>query len=192
MKIAYLGLFFALSSSPLVAKDFGNGNFVEERKDWQGDGKIVYLKADGTMSPTKVPDATPVLEMTLNKTQPRELTQKFSTEEGAGALNIEVVYKGSPDFKLNDKATKFTKGNTWSAGSTMYWTGYVIPKCDLVIRVDHPGGYAYYLAKVDPGADWKTLRVRFDDIGEKKDVKLNVIAAPGDGSLFVKSVAATK
>jgi hypothetical protein len=189
MKLPILCLISSLAVTALSAKDFDNGNFAEGRKDWQGDGKIVYLKPDGSISSVKDADSTPVLEMSLSKTQPREFTQKFTTPPGTGALNVEIVYKASPDFKLNEKSTKFTKDNAWSAGSTWYWTGYVIPKVDMFVRLDKPDGYAYHLAKVSPGSDWKTLRVRWDNIGEKKDVKLAVATAPGDGSLFVKSVS---
>lgn len=192
MKFPSLCLLAVLAASPAFAKDFENGNFAEERKGWMGDGRIVYLKADGTSSPTKVPDSTPVLEIALNKTQPRELTQKFTTEAGTGALEVEVIYKGSPDFKLNEKSGKFTKDNTWQAGSTMYWSGYVVPKVDLCVRLDQPTGYAYRLAHVTPGSDWQTLKFRWDSIGEKKDVKICIVTPPGDGTLLVKSVAVAK
>ena len=191
MKLSHLCLVSILFASSLFAKDFDNGNFAEERKDWQGDGKIVYLKPDGTTSPTKSADTTPVMEISLSKTQPRELTQKFTTAEGTTALNVEVVYKGSADYKLNEKSTKFSKDITWGPGGPSYWTGFVTPKVDMFVRLDQPGGYIYYLAKVTPGGDWKTLRCKMD-IGEKKDVKFCIVTAPGEGSLFIKSISVTK
>lgn len=192
MKIPSLCLLAALAVSSAVAKDFENGNFAEERKGWMGDGRIVYLKPDGTGTSSKEPGTTPALEIPLNKTQPRELTQKFTTEAGTGALEVEVVYKGSQDFKLNEKSNKFTKDNTWQAGSVWYWSGFVVPKVDLCVRLDQPTGYAYRLAKVTPGSDWQTLKFRWDNIGEKKDVKICIVTPPGDGSLLVKSVAVAK
>lgn len=192
MKLSSLCLLLTLVASSAFSKGFENGDFAEERKDWLGDGRIVHLKQDGTVSTTKEPDTTPAIEISLNKTQPRELTQKFTTEAGTGALEVQVVYKGSPDFKLNEKSNKFTKDNTWRAGSSWYWSGYVVPKVDLCVRLDQPTGYAYRLAKVTPGSDWQTLKFRWDNIGEKKDVKLCIVTPPGDGSLFVKSVAVSK
>ncbi len=192
MKISSLCLLLAFSASPLFAKDFDNGDFSEERKSWQGDGRIVHFKPDGTTSPAKEPDTTPVMEIVLNKSQFRELTQKFTTEVGAGALNVEIVYKGSPSFKLNEKSNKFTKDITWQAGSTWYWSNLVSPKADLLVRLDQPTGYAYYLGSVAPGGDWKTVTFRWDSIGEKKDVKLCIITPPGDGSVFIKSIAISK
>lgn len=192
MKLFSLCLLAALAASSVLAKDFENGTFAEERKGWMGDGKIVYLKPDGTSSATKELGSTPVLEIALNKTQPRELTQKFTTEAGTGALEVEVIYKGSPDFKLNEKSNKFTKDNTWPHGSIWYWSAYVVPKVDLCVRLDQPTGYAYRLAKVTPGSDWQTLKFRWDNIGEKKDVKICIVTPPGDGSLFVKSVGVSK
>jgi hypothetical protein len=192
MKFILPGLLAALFASSVFARDFENGDFAKDKTGWLGDGRVVYLKEDGTVSATKEPGTTPVVEIALNKTQPRDFTQKFTTEEGTGALEVEVVYKGSADFKLNEKSTKFTKDNTWQAGATMYWSALVVPKVDLCLRLDQPTGFAYRLAKVSPGSDWQTLKVRWDSIGAKKDVKLCVIAPPGEGSLFVKSVAVKK
>lgn len=189
-RLILLCLFPALLNvSP--ARDFENGDFARDKLNWLGDGRIVFLKPDGTASPTEVPDSTRAIEIDLSKTQFKEITQKFETPEGAGALNVEVVYKGAADFKLNEKATKFTRDNTWQAGGTWYWSGLVFPKVDLCIRLDQPGGYSYRLASVTPGSDWQTLKFRWDNVGAKKDVKLCVAVPPGEGKFYLKSVSVT-
>lgn len=189
---SFLSCVLLAAASPIFAKGFENGDFAKEKAGWLGDGRLVYLKEDGTVAATKEPGTTPAVEIALSKTQPREFTQKFTTDEGTGVLNVEVVYKGSPDFKLNEKSNKFTKDNTWGAGGTWYWSALVTPKVDLCVRLDQPTGHSYKLARVTPGANWETLAFRWDNVGEKKDVKLCIVAPPGDGSLFIKSVAVSK
>ncbi len=182
------GILLALFTAAAPAKDFENGDFAKNKNGWLGDGKVVYLDAAGAVSETQTPGANTAIAIDLSKTQFKEITQKFETREGTGALEVEVVYKGSPDFKLNDKSTKFTKDNTWSPGTTWYWSGLVFPKVDLCIRLDKPDGYSYRLSAVQPGSDWKTLRFRWDNVGAKKDVKLSVIVPPGDGVFYLRSV----
>ena len=129
------------------------------------------------------------MEIKLRNGQFADLSQKFRTGKGAGALNVEVVYKGSPDFKLNDKAPSFTKGNTWGAGATMYWTAVVFPKVDLCLRLDKHDGHSYKLEPVTPGGDWQTAKFRWENVGENQDVTFLILAPPGKGTLWLKSVA---
>lgn len=175
------------------AKDFENGNFADGKSPWLGGGTVVYLKPDGTESETEEPESVPVAKIKLNKTQFREISQKFETQAGTGSLKVEVVYKGSADFQIQEKSNQFTKGNTFEADGTTYYRGTLVsPKADLCARLDTPGSYAYKLAKVQPGADWKTLKITWTDVGEKKDVKLSILAPPGEGTLWIKSVSVSK
>jgi len=186
------GILLALFTTAALAKDFENGDFAKGKNGWLGDGKVVYLDAAGAASETQTPGSIPAVAIDLSKTQFKEITQKFETPEGTGALTVEVTYKASPDFKLNDKSSKFTKDNSWSPGTTWYWSGLVFPKVDLCIRLDKPDGYSYRLSSVQPGSDWKTLHFRWDNVGSKKDVKLSVIVPPGDGMFYLRSVAVAK
>lgn len=181
-----------LLAGAVIAKDFKNGDFADGKSPWLGDGAVVYVKPDGTVSSTKSDDAVPVMEIKLNSTQFREISQKFETGKDTGALQVEVSFKASPDFLLNGKSTKFTRDNTWGPGTLWYWTGLVYPKVDLCLRLDKWDGFCYGLEKVQPGADWKTMKVRWDNIGAKKDVKLSLLVPPGNGTILIKSVTVGK
>jgi hypothetical protein len=205
-----------LGSVPsLVADGLENGDFAKGKSKWLGDGQVVFLKPDGSISPTddsklgssfpssNLPSnlpftpspadqkakSTSLIEMKLRSAQFAELSQKFRTPKGAAVLDVQVVYKGSPDFKLNDKATVFTKENTWGPGSTWYWTAVVFPKVDLCFRMDKRDGHSYRLAAVKPGGDWQTMKYRWENVGENQDVNFLLLAAPGHGSVWIKSVA---
>lgn len=183
-----------------VADGLDNGDFSKGKSKWLGEGQIVYLNADGSISPTDEsksadplnaspkPKATPIVEIKLRNGQFAELSQKFRTDKGTAALNVTVVYKGSPDFKLNDKATTFTKGNSWQAGTLWYWTAVVFPKADLTLRLDTHDGHSYKLEAVTPGGDWQTAKFRWESVKENQDVTFLIFASPGHGSLWVKSV----
>lgn len=179
----------------LSAKDFENGDFATGKTGWLGSGSVVNMKADGTVSATKEPETTPAVQINLTKGQFKDISQRFTTEPGTAGLNVEVVYKVSPDFKFNDKATSISKDYTWPPESIYYWNTVVFPKVGLSVRLDNPGcttgSHSYYLARVVPG-DWQTLKFRWENVGEKKDVTLSVLAGPGDGTLWVKSVKISK
>jgi hypothetical protein len=175
----------------LSAKDLENGNFFAGKSGWQGNGTVVNVKADGTVSPTKEPDTIPAVQINLTKGQFKDISQRFTTGPGTGGLDVEVVYKVSPDFKLNEKANSITKDITWPPESIWYWSALVYPKVGLSVRLDKPDGHSYYLAKVIPG-DWQTAKFRWENVGEKKDVTLSVLAGPGDGTLWIKSVKISK
>jgi hypothetical protein len=147
------------------------------------------LKPGDSQSPDQKAKVTQIVEMKLHSGQPAELSQKFKTGKITGGLNVELVYKASPDFKLNDKAISFTKGITWQAGSTWYWTAVVFPKVDLFVRLDKRDGHCYKLLSAPPGGNWQTAKFQWENISENQDVTLMIVAPPGHGSLWVKSVA---
>ena len=189
------------------AGGFENGDFSRGKSKWLGEGRVVSMKPDGTISETQsmggpsslsslsgtggksLSAAIPVTEIKLQSTMFRSLSQSFNSGRGSGALNVEVTFKGSPDFILNDKATAFTKDNTWQAGSTWYWSALVSPKVDLCLRLDKSHGHSYRLEKVNAGGDWQKVAFRWDNVGENQPVTFSIVAPPGFGSLYVKSVS---
>ena len=204
-------LFVGGGATKSVANGLDNGDFARGKSKWLGEGQIVYLKPDGSISAIddskpnsflkpadqqsaadEKPKTTPIIEFKLHSGQFVELAQKFQTEAGTAGMNVQVVYKGSSDFKLNDKAMPFTKSITWGPGSTWYWTAVVFPKVDLFFRLDKRDGHYYKLESVKPGSDWETAKFHWDNIAENQDVTLAILAPPGHGSLWVKSVAVPK
>jgi hypothetical protein len=196
-----------------------NGDFSKGKSKWMGDGLVVYLKPDGTISPTddsksssllppvgtlgtgttaagtptadQKPKTVPIIELKLKSTQFSDLDQKFRTSKDMDVVNAELVYKASADFKLNDKATVFDREITWKSGSFWYWSALVHPKIDLLMRLDRRDNYMYKLEAVKPGGDWQKMKVRWDNVGGGQEVNFHILAAPGHGSLYVKSVTIT-
>ena len=204
--VAASSMAFIHGTTKAFADGLENGDFSKGKAKWTGEGQVVFLKPDGSISPTddsksdsalkpadpgaagQKPKNTPIMEIKLRTGQFADLSQKFRTGKGAGALNVEVVYKGSPDFKLNDKATGFTKGITWGPGSFWYWSAVVYPKVDLCMRLDKRDGHCYRLEAVKPGEEWQSAKFRWENVGENQDVNFLIVAPPGKGSQWVKSV----
>jgi hypothetical protein len=206
-----LGLVFclAISISFGAAPPFENGNFSQGKLRWEGDGRIAYLKPDGTIesaddasdfvadtstSDPNAPDAkVPIMEMKLNKANFKHFFQSFTTDAGTHALNITVVYKGSAGFKRNIKSPNYSPFINWGADDQYQnYSDYVFPKTDMFVRLDRQDNYSsYYLHTVKPSDEWQTAKFKFDDVGEGYPCTINIFCAPGDGSFYVKSVSIT-
>jgi hypothetical protein len=174
-----------------TATPFENGDFQKGKSHWQGNGNVVYLNADGSVSETEEPGTTPAIEVKLNSNDFKELRQSFTTAKGEKRLGVSITYKGSADFEKNDKSTLYTPGNTWTDGGIWYWSALVAPKVDLCIRLDTPTGHCYKLAKVDPGGNWQTKTVTWDNVPGDQEVTLFLEVAPGKGSVLIKSLTVT-
>jgi hypothetical protein len=214
------GLVLAGGTLSSFADGLENGDFSKGKSRWMGDGIVVYLKPDGTISPTddsksgsllppvgslgtgttptggnsasdQKPKTTPIIEVKLKSTQFAEVFQKFRTPKEMDVVNAEVVFKSSADFKLNDKATVFDREITWKPGSFWYWSALVHPKTDVLMRLDKRDNYMYKLDAVKPGGDWQKTKVRWDNVGGGQDVTFHFLVAPGHGSLYIKSVTLT-
>jgi hypothetical protein len=216
------GLVLAGGATAVFADGLENGDFSKGKSKWMGDGQVLYLKPDGTMSPTddsrstsllppptstlgagtaapgaaatpagQKPKNIPIIEIKLKNTQFADFFQKFRTAKEMDVMNAEVVFKGSSDFKLNDKATVFDREINWKPGSFWYWSMLVHPKVDVLMRLDKKDNYMYKLDAVKPGSDWQKMKVHWDDVGGGMDVGFHILAAPGHGSLYIKSVTLT-
>ncbi|MDR3401212.1 MAG: hypothetical protein P4L99_01845 [Chthoniobacter sp.] len=192
-----------------LAEGLENGDFSKGKSHWMGDGQAVFLKPDGTISPTddsklsslplptgttgadQKPKTIPIIEIKLKTTQFADLFQKFKTAKEMDAMTAEITFKGSADFALNDKATVFDRDLTWGSGSMWYWTALVHPKIDLMMRLDKRDNYMYKLQAVKPGGDWQKIKVTWKDVGGGQEVSFHILATPGHGSLYVKSVTIT-
>ena len=181
---------FTLSANNLWAKLFENGDFTAGSSSgvWQGDGKLLYVKPDGTMSAQSQPGSFPVMQLTLNDGQFKQLSQRFTTPPKTGSLDGEIVVKTSPDYKLNEKSPAFSANNTWTAGGHWFSRTPSFPKVNLILCIDKPEGYFYQLENITPGGDWQTIKLHFANMAEIKAVRFSIIVPPGTGSLLIKSV----
>jgi len=207
------GLVLVGGTIPSFADGLENGDFAKGKSKWMGDGTVVYLKPDGTISLTddsksgsllpspptpgtgaaasdQKPKNTPIIEVKLKTTQFADVFQKFRTPKEMDVVNAEVVFKGSADFKMNDKATIYDREITWKLG-TYYWSALVHPKVDVLMRLDKRDNYMYKLDAVKPGGDWQKTKVRWDNVGGGQDVTFHFLVAPGHGTVYIKSVTLT-
>lgn len=208
-------LICALSLATLAvnarAEGLENGDFAKGKSHWMGDGTAIPQQSIGAASTTDAlkppgslalppvasqsteskPGTPSVIEMKLKLTQFADLFQKFKTPKEMDGMNVEVVYKGSADFKPNDKATVYDRDITWKPGGIWYWTALVNPKVDMIIRMDKRDIHDYRLQAVKPGSEWQTAKFRWTDVGGNQDVTFHILATPGHGALYIKSVTLT-
>lgn len=215
------GLVLAGGTTAVFADGLENGDFSKGKSRWMGDGQVLLLKPDGSFAPVgdfqnssllptpsaststtpagtgtgtasgQKPAAAMIIELKLKSTQFSDLSQKFRTLKEMDAVNAEVTYKVSPDFKMNDKAMVFDREISWKPGTFWYWSALVHPKVDVLMRLDKKTDYMYKLEAATPGGDWKKMKVRWDNVGGGQDVNFHVLVTPGHGSLYVKSVVIT-
>jgi len=212
------GFVLAAARTAMAADGLENGDFAKGRSHWMGDGQVVYLKPDGTISLTddsrssllppvasvgtpattigtpaagQKPGTTPIVEIKLKSTQFADFSQKFRTPKDMDIVNAEVTYKASQDFKMNDKAIVFDRELTWKPGTFWYWSALVHPKSDVLMRLDKRDNYMYKLDAATPGSDWKKMKVRWENVGAGQDVIFHVLVTPGHGTLYIKSVTIT-
>jgi hypothetical protein len=202
-----LACLFSVLGGPVNAVDgLENGDFSKGKSKWMGDGQVVYLRPDGSITPTDDSKPTsllppagattatppakniPIIEIKLKLTQFADFYQKFKTVKEMDVMNAEITYKTSSDFVLNEKATVFNREITWGSGTYWYWTALVFPKIDLMMRLDKRDNHMYKLQTVKAGGDWQTMKVSWKDVGGGQDASFHVLGAPGHGSLYLKSV----
>jgi hypothetical protein len=207
------GFVLAGGTTTVLADGLENGDFAKGKSRWTGDGQVMYLKPDGTISPAdnsrssllppvasagtgtpaaaQKPTTTPIVEIKLKSTQFADFAQKFRTPKEMDVVNAEVTYKASADFKMNDKAIVFDREIGCKPGTFWNWSMLVHPKSDVVMRLDKRDNYLYKLDAASPGSDWKTMKVRWDNVGGGQDVTFHVVVTPGHGTLYIKSVTIT-
>jgi hypothetical protein len=204
-------VFLTSSLSTTFADGLENGDFSKGKSHWMGDGTAVTVNADGSVGvsaeskapsslalpPIASPGTEPkpgspsVIEIKLKSTQFADFFQKFKTPKEIDGMGVEVVYKGSADFKPNDKATVYDRDIDWKPGGIWYWTALVNPKVDMIIRMDKRDIHDYRLQAVKPGGAWQTAKFRWTDVGGNQDVTFHILATPGHGALYIKSVTLT-
>lgn len=167
------------------AQEFENGDFSRGRERWSGDARVVYLTADGQIS-SKKEEGQPIMEIPLQKTAFTDLSQKFHTREKVMEMEVEVVYRGSDNFARNDSAPRYSSLD-WKPGGVFYWSANEFLRVSLCLKLKD-AGYCYGLADVKPGGDWQTYKVHWKQLKGLKEHEIWILAPPGEGSIFVKSV----
>jgi hypothetical protein len=168
--------------SHLHGQAIDNADFSKGRTGWQGDGKVIYIAADGTLSDRPSPDTTPALRIDLSKNDWREIHQRLSAKAAESEISYSVQVMAAPAFVRLPESKKYT--SDFSEGGTWYWTNLVYPKCDFLIRVKD-GGWHYRPFSLAPVGQWKSYSATFSDLKERKR-ELALLFPPGTGYVLLK------
>ena len=168
-----------------AAQEVENAGFTQGKTGWQGDGKVVYLVADGTVSETEKEGATPALRIQLKKSGWSEVRQVLRPKAKDSAVSFGIQVKADADFKRLPESrdyspVKFTEGGKW------VWSAKVNPKCDFLVRLEDKGWY-YRPHSLSPGGSWKTVAEEFPELVDRKR-ELALLFPPGEGTVYLQAV----
>jgi hypothetical protein len=156
LSLAIVALLSWLGSNPLSADPLlHNSDLKDGLSGWHGDGRIVYLDANGNETDDADAGGAPAIKLRLANDS-ESVYQEYETHKSPTTLTISIDAMPSKDFRRTTEASAYTA--KWSAGGTWYWTGAaVVPPVDFWIR-GGPGWY-YKLASLKAGV-WTTIKGR--------------------------------
>lgn len=178
-------LVFSLGIHAASAQALENGDFSKGKAGWLGSGQVVYLKADGTVSPAKVPDAELVMQVALRPTQWTWIKQSLHPHAADHDVAGKVTLKASADFAPMAESRDYSKVD-FQEGGGYVWSADVWPKCDLLVKLQDTTWY-YQPKSLKPYGEWKTVKFSFPNLSSRNR-SLTLALPPGKGSVFFKSV----
>ena len=187
MKFAFRLIFslFAVFLTQAYSQTIKNGDFAKGKSSWLGDGKLVYLSADGKIADTETPGAEKVLQIELKKTKWSTINQSLFPLAKDDALSVSIMVKAQSDFAPLDESHEYSKVDFQEGGSYV-WSAEVAPKCDFLVRV-HDSTWYYRPVTLKPVDTWKTLNLNFKNL-KARNRSLTIALPPGSGTVLIKYV----
>jgi len=185
IRTSLLFVLLALGIPSAPAQALSNGDFSKGKAGWQGSGQVVWLKADGTVSPTEVAGADRVLEVPLRSTQWTWIKQLLHPLAVDKAVAAKITVRASADFAPAAESREYTKVD-FREGGGYVWSAEVWPKCDLLPRLQDATWY-YQPKSLKPYGSWKTVSVSFPNL-TSRNRSFTLALPPGKGSVFFKSI----
>lgn len=176
---ALLGLFLNCSN----AQELNNADFSRGKAGWSGDGKVVYIDANGAVSATSSPGSTAAIQIELSGNDWRELKQKLHPNDKESAISFSVQIKADAGFKRLDASKKYSDVD-FGEGGQFAWSALVFPKCDFLIRVQDDTWY-YRPFSLSPLGAWKSFTANFPKL-KSRQREIALLFPPGEGSVLVK------
>ena len=140
----------------------------------------------GKFEPTSTPEGH-ALAVTLNKNEWSLLSQDLRLPYGKYELTIQVVVAAQPDFKPEEKSSKYADVD-FGMGGEYGWSAKILSKADCLIRVENATGWDYRPVKLKPGTTQTiTKKMKFTQAHQVQELLLAF--PPGTGSVIVKSVS---
>lgn len=164
------------------SQEIENADFAKGKSGWMGDGEVVYIDAQGEVSDTKKPEATPAIQIELSKTAWKGIRQRLRVKPDEAVINLVVQVKAGSGFKRADSSRLYT--SDFKEGGQYGWSAEVYPKCDFLVRVK-TDGWQYRPVSLAPVDTWKTVTQRFEGLkGRQREIEL--LFPPGDGTVLLK------
>src|SRR5205823_6294329 len=136
--------------------------FAKGKAGWTGDGKIVYLKADGKIEEKESPNSERVVQIELKDNRWTFLKQSLHPKTKDTSVTVSFSIKALPDFKPAAESREYSAVD-FKEGGSYVWSAEVSPKCDLLIRVQDTTWY-YRLLSLQPLDQWKTATQDFPNL----------------------------
>ncbi len=174
-----LGLFL----SNLPAQEVDNPDFAKGKTGWQGDGKVVYFAADGSISETASPGATQGLKIDLSKNAWREVHQSLRPKQKDTEIQYSVQVMAEPSFVRLPESREYSDVD-FQQGGGYIWSALVYPKCDFLLRVRDDTWY-YRPRSLTPLGTWKTITENFPKL-KARQREIALLFPPGEGTVYVK------
>lgn len=173
----------------LTPKLFGqtleNGDFAKGKAGWTGDGKVVYLSADGKIEEKESPKSERVMQIELKHNRWTSLKQSLHPKTKDTSVSVTLEVKAMPDFKPAAESREYSPVD-FKEGGSYVWSAEVSPKCDLLVRLQDTTWY-YRPLSLKPYDTWKTSTQEFPSL-KSQSRSVTLAFPPGTGSVLVKSV----
>jgi len=155
---------------------------------WRGDGKIAYLKPDGTEGEETDPGVTPVIKLALSHNMRRSVMQEFSARDTPTTLRIKVDILASKDFKRSTNPKDYTDFGITRPSSGSCGDPF-IPNTDFWFILGPDFWYKSTNATI---GTWVTVDHRFDSVDRDQDRAINFCVPYGDGAIYLKNFVVEK
>ena len=177
--VVFVGAVISAQADLFKNTDFSNG-----LAGWHGDGRMVYLAADGTEKDEAGPGLTPAIKLRLSH-DPQQTYQEVEVRNNPSKLDISVEVMPSANFRRSREASDYNV--KWSPGGTWYWSSDAIPDVDFWIK--GAPGFFYKPVNLQTG-QWLKIESHFENLKSTDAFTINFCVPPGDGAIYIKNPSA--
>lgn len=165
------------------AQTIDNADFTNGKTGWLGDGKAVFIDAQGVVSETPKPGTTPAIRIELSKSGWKGIKQKLRPKANEAQIEITVQVKADSTFKRVPESREYSSVD-FREGGQYGWSAEVYPKCDFLIRVKDEG-WQYRPISLAPVDSWKTVTQSFTGL-KARQREIELLFPPGEGAVYLK------
>jgi len=183
---SFIALILISLGSQLQAQKPKNADFSEGKKGWVGDGDVVYIASDGSISEEESEEAVPAIAIELRGHDWEEIRQRLSPRADDTSTSIAIEVMVGEDFKPEKESRNYTDVD-FQQGGQYLWSAEVTPKCDFLVRVRDEGWWYYRPIKLAKPGKWKKIKEKFPDL-KSRQREISLMVPPGTGTVYIRGV----